>query len=125
MKIFQTIQMQYDILGITLTHQTNQRYPSDKRVFHGFLLFGGLFCSHFVYIFHVASSFTEYMDGICTASSSIIIFVFFASKSIGKSKLFKMIDNIEGLIDTSKTISSHLKEYRCKFHFLMKKNDEF
>lgn len=115
MKIFQTIQMQYEILGISSTNQSNQRYPADKRILHAFLLFGWLFFSHFVYIFHVASNFMEYMEGICTTSASVIIFVCFAVKVFGKPKLFGMIGSIEKMIDTSKAISWKIKDFTQDF----------
>lgn len=105
MKIFQTIQMRYEFLGITSTKQLNQRYLFEKRVRHGFLLFGCLMVSHFMNLFYVASDFMEYMEGICTTSASIIIFVCFAAKVFGKTKLFEMIGNVEKLINASKTNS--------------------
>lgn len=61
--------------------------------------------SHFMNLFYVASDFMEYMEGICTTSATIIIFVCFAAKVFGKTKLFNIIDNIEKIINASKTIS--------------------
>lgn len=102
MKIFQTIQTHYAILGITnTTHQSTQKHPFSIRVFMGFLLFGSLNVLDFVYIFRVANGFTDYMNSICAASTSIIFSITFAAIVFRKSTLFGSIDSLEQLIDTS------------------------
>lgn len=100
LKIFQIIQKQYTILGISRV--SNQ--VTDKRVRRGFLLFALLFISHFAYILHVANGFMEYVQGICAFFSSVIVFVCFTSKTFRKAKLFESIDNIEKIIDSSEPI---------------------
>lgn len=102
-KIFQTIQRQYEILGISSTNQSNQKYSAEKRVFHGFLLFGCLLASQFVYIFHVASGFMEYVNCTCSIFATSIMFVCFAAIVCRKTTFFESIDNIEKFIKTSES----------------------
>lgn len=102
LKIFKTLQKQYANLGISSSsQQTTQKYPFNERVIHCFLFFGWLFVSHFVYIFHVANGFMEYVQGICTTCASMIVFVCFTSKVFNETKLFESIANIENLINKS------------------------
>lgn len=104
MKIFETIQRHYNSLGISSSHQLIQKYPFNARIFIGFLIFGVNAVSQFIYIVFVASDFMEYMNVICASSGSTIIFVCYAAIVYKKNRLFKTIDNIEQLIDSSELI---------------------
>lgn len=106
MKIFKIIQKQYAILGISSLQQSTQKYQTDRRAIVGFLLFGCNVVSHFVYIFHEANGFMEYMEGVCATSATIMISVSFATMFFKRTLLFKSIDNIEKLIETSKMVSN-------------------
>lgn len=101
MKIFETIQKQYAILGIISSRLSSQKYRFNEREFLGFLLFGYQIFSQFVYVFHEASGFMEYVVSICATSGTIIMFVCFAAIVFRKSTLFESIDNVETLIDKS------------------------
>lgn len=101
MKVFQTLQKQYEILGLS---SSNQSTSFSKRVFFVFSLYAYLLASQFVYIYHVASGFMGYMECICATLSSIIMFVCFAAVAFRRSIFFNTIDNIENLIETSKSI---------------------
>lgn len=103
MKIFDTIQNRYATLGISRSYQSAQKYPFNERVLFGFLFFGWTIFSQFVYIFHVARKFLEYMEGTCAAAGCIMLFVCFATIVFKRTSLFENIENFEKLIDTSKT----------------------
>lgn len=105
MKFFQTLQSQYEILGISRSsNQLNQRSPFNERIQIGFSLFGYLIFSEFFYFFHFANSVTEYVEYIEFMSSifgAIMLFICFATMVFKSSSLFENIDNIEKLIDAS------------------------
>lgn len=101
MKIFRTYKKNYAILGIELSNQSTQKYPFNPRVFFGFLSFGCAIIFEFVYIFHVANAFMEYVVAICTTSGTIIMLVCFAAIVFKRNLLFDAIDITEKLIDTS------------------------
>lgn len=106
MKIFQTVREKYEIVGISSPlNETNRKFPFNERTLLGFPTFVWATVAQFVYIFHVADGFLECMEGICTTSAGIIMFVSFATIVHRKSTLFECIRNIETLIDTSKPIS--------------------
>ena len=103
MKIFQIIQKQYAILGISSPNQSAQKNPSNERTTLGFLIFAWNIVSQFVYIFYVASGFMEYVDCISSTCAGIITFVCFAAIVFRKTTLFKNIENMEQLIDKSES----------------------
>lgn len=103
MKVFRTIQTELTILGISPSNQLAQQFPFSKRVLLGFQLFAWLMASQFVYIFHVANGFMEYMECVCSMSAGIIVLVDLAAIVFRTTLLFESIDKIEQLIDTSKT----------------------
>lgn len=106
MKLFEIVQQHCALLGISSTNQTTQKCQFNERVLLGFLLFGCIFASYFVYIFRVANGFLDYMVGICTLSGHILIFVCFVTIISKKVLMFESIDRIEKLIDTSEPISN-------------------
>lgn len=101
MKVFQTIQKQYAILGINSSNQFTLQLPISKRVFFGFSSFFYGIGSQFVYIYFVANGFMEYMDCICSISAAVIMCVCMAAVVFRKAILFECIDDIEKLINTS------------------------
>lgn len=103
MKIFEIVQKQYAIMGISSSNQMTRKLPFNKRIVFGFLLFGCLILSQFVYIYVVVNGFIEYVECICSFISSVIMFVSFAATVFGETTIFECIDNLEILIDTSKT----------------------
>lgn len=104
MKLFQVVRKNYAILGIHPSHQSNQGLSFNTKELFGFFLIGGLISSQAMYISYVANGFTEYMNCVCAISATMVVFVCFATIVIRKAKLFKMVDYIERLIDTSKAI---------------------
>lgn len=100
MRIFKLLRRRFAIVGIS-PNQWTQKYPFSKRLLFDFLLFGCVFVSQFVYIFHVANGFMDYIECISTTSGTILMFVCFVAIVFSKTKVFEAIDNIEKLIDTS------------------------
>lgn len=103
MKVFQTIQKQFAILGISSPRPPIQKYPFNERIYFGFLLFGCSTVSKFVYIFHVASGFIEYVECVSVISGSIIIIVCFGAIVFRKSTIFESVDLMEKLLDASES----------------------
>lgn len=101
MKVFQRIQKQYAILGISASNQLTRTLPFSKRVLFGFLSISIEIFSQFVYTFHVANDYMTYIDCICATSTTILIFICLAAMVFRKSTLFEIIHEIEELIDTS------------------------
>lgn len=102
MKVFKMVKRHYAILGIIPSlNQPTQKYPINKRVFCGFLLFGCFILSQIAYTFCVADGFMEYLECACDLSASVILFVCFATIVFKKDLLFEIIDKFGKLIDTS------------------------
>lgn len=109
MKIFQTVQSQYAILGITRSsNHSTQELPFNGKILFGFLLFGCLIISGLVYILHVASGFMEQMQGVSSILASTMMCICFVDIVLGKTTLFEIIDNVEKLLDASE---HHLNVY--------------
>lgn len=106
MNIFQRIKERYAILGIRQSSQSSQKYQLNRRILFGFLVFGCNILSQILFIFRVANGFIEYVDCICATSATMIIFVCFATNVFNRVLLFEVINNIENLIDSSKTNSN-------------------
>lgn len=107
MKVHEAVRQYYAILGISPSHQSNQKYPFSNGVLFGFSSIGSLITSQFLYMFYVASSFMEYMDSMCAIGATAVVFVCFATIVSRKNVLFKSIDGIEKLIDTSESIHNN------------------
>lgn len=106
-KIFRTVREHYAIVGISpTTLNPSQRFPFNNKVLLGFSSFVCTTVSQFVYILHVARSFMEYMECVCSLSGTIIIFDCFMAIVFRKTTLFETIDDIEELIDFSKSLRS-------------------
>lgn len=103
MKIFQTVRKKYAMAGISASQQWTQKYAFNNKELFGFLIFGFVIVSQLVYIFFVANDLMEYMECASTGSGTIIMFACFAGIVFRRTALFETIDNIEKLIDTSKT----------------------
>lgn len=102
MKVFRIVRKHYEILGIMSSSNLSiQKYSFTKRAF-GLLSVGCLTVSQLVYIFCVANGFFEYMEAICAASVTILIFVCIASIVFKSSLLIEHYEKMEKLIGTSK-----------------------
>lgn len=105
MKILKLLQRSYAIMGISPSkvslNQSTQKCPFNGRIIFGFLLYGCVILSQFMYIFYVANDFLDYVESIIATTSTIIMFICFAAMAPRKTKLFESIENIEKLIDMS------------------------
>lgn len=108
MNFFRIIRTKYAILGISFENQLAQNCPANKRILFGFLLFGSVIVLQLMYIFYVASGFTEFVICISTTYATIIIFVAFATIVFKRTLLFDNIKKVEKFIDTSET---HFSSY--------------
>lgn len=108
MKFFETIQMHALTLGVSSSNHSSQKYPFNRRVLVGFLIFGCSILSHLSYIFLVANGFMDYMVCICSTWASILMFAGFAIIVFKSASVFDSIDNFETFVDTSKLVSSSI-----------------
>lgn len=101
MTIFQTIQTNFAILDIT-AHQSIQPYPfNSTKIVMAFLMFGLSTILHFVYIFHVADSFEEYIECITTTSGICVVSLFLTSVVLKMTTLFEYFDKVDEIISMS------------------------
>lgn len=103
-KIFQVIQRHYADLGICSSSNQliTQKSPFNGRLLFGFLLFGYFLASQLVHIFCIANGFLEYMEGVGAISATILVIIVLMAVVFRKTTIFKCIEDIEKLIDTSK-----------------------
>lgn len=102
--MFKIVQRHYATVGIRSSNQSTQDDPFVNRVFFGSLLFAYNIISHLLYIHYVANGFMEHMMCICAIFACIIVIVGFAAIVFRKTSIFGIIDNIEKLINASKTV---------------------
>lgn len=110
MKIFRMVQKQYAIVGITSPNQSTENSSFNTRIISGFLLFGYLIHAQFMYIFRVANSFLEFIDGICSTFSTFMIIVCFVAIVFRRTTLFECIDNVQEFIDASKSFLRYFQK---------------
>lgn len=106
MKILRLVQKHFAALDIGPSNHSAQKYPFNKRILFGFILLGYLIVSQFVYIFHVANGFKEYIECVCSILASITAFVSLPIIVYRETELFESINRMEKLIDTSKKSSN-------------------
>lgn len=118
MKIFETTQKHFGILGI---RPSNQDHAFNKRILFGFLLFGCFVPLYIVYIFHVADDFMEYVESICVISANIVTFICLSAVVLQRNVIFESIESIDKLIAFSEKEFLHSKRqtniYITYFHF--------
>lgn len=101
MKILQTIQMKYAMVGMAPSNQSDQNVPLSNRVLQGFSLIGCSIVLQVVYSFRVANGFMEYMECACSVSAGIIMFVSLAAIAFQRSTLAANHVTVQTYIDTS------------------------
>lgn len=128
MKIFEGIQRYQAILGISSSKQPVQERPFNIRVALGFLILSCLIASQFVYIFHVASGFMEYMVCICSISANTIILIDFVWTIFQNTSLLETTENLEKLIDTSNDAGLMILQkeisFECHFRVWISKSED-
>lgn len=113
MKIFQTIQKKYAIVGIRSSNQSTQKCPFDKKSLLIFMMIVSLI-SQFMFILVVASSFMEYSECISVLSGAILISIGSITMIFKTTALFECIDKMEKLIDTSKLSNLGFHEFMTR-----------
>lgn len=99
MKIFQTIQKNLEIFGISSV-QPAQTYCNRKILLY-LLSCGSLIIMNCIFLIHVAKSFKEYTDSIYITSVSVALFVSFSFLIRRIANLFEFIDSLEKIINDS------------------------
>lgn len=112
------LQKQYAMLGISASHHSAQNYLLNKRVFFGLSSIFCLIISQFMYAIRLAVDFMEYMECICWILADYLAIICFVAIIWRKTTLFKLIDNTEKFIDSSKTSETHLKVFESIFIIL-------
>ena len=114
MKILQSVQAKYELLGINL-EQSTHRFPHNPKIFCGFLLFGLTTASFVVYLIQVADTLIECIECITTTSAALIIAVCLGAIVFKMSKLFENISILENVIEIGmlKTILQIISSKEC------------
>lgn len=97
MKIFQSIQTNFAILGIN-RNQSVQKHNTNFKNLVSLILHGFITISYLLYLVRIASTFREYTDGIFATSAVIVCGVSMAIVIWTMAKWFKLIDNLESII---------------------------
>lgn len=97
MKLFQLIQKNFALLGIS----TNRSHLNGNSIMV-FTFIGLAIISSAVFLLFKANSFVEYINTSYATNLLIACYIVFASLLFNKKKLFKLIDDIEISIEESK-----------------------
>ena len=98
MKILQTVQANYAILGISPEHSIRP-ISLNKKVLMAFLISCISITSCIVYFVHVANNFREYIQCITTISAIVIFTICFGAVAFQMTELFDNIDCMENVIE--------------------------
>lgn len=96
-KIFRTLQKNFDFLGIT-SFQSTQKSPFNSRNSISLLLHGIFVVSAIMYVLCDAYSFVEYTNGINNTLSLIVTTASFVIVIWIMEKWFKFIDHLERIV---------------------------
>lgn len=100
MKLFQTIQRKFAILGIS-PDQSIQNCPFNQEIILVYIIYGSACIMSNVYLFHEAQNFEEYTNNIYITTAATMLLFFFTIIINKMANLFEFIDNVEKLIDSS------------------------
>lgn len=103
MKIFQTVQANYKLLGISPT-QSSHHFPYNPKIFLSFVNFGLSMASYIMYLIQVAENFKEYIECVTTLSALFIIVVCYGAVVFNIKGTFENIDGMEKVIKMRKSI---------------------
>lgn len=98
MKILQSVQAKYELLGISL-EQSRHRFPHNPKILCGFLLISLTTASYIVYLIRVAGTFIECIECMTSISASFIIGVCFGAIVLKMAQPFENIDALAKVID--------------------------
>lgn len=99
-KVFQTIQRQFAILGIN-SDLIDKPYPFNRRIFIGFLILYSAFSSYLIFIIYEADTFYECAQSIYFSSVVILVAFCLMILLFRVHKLFKLITSVQNVIETS------------------------
>lgn len=107
MKLFQLAQRSFAVLGVSpiQSFQTNTFNEIILKIYFIYLSSCVFF---FVYFFHVAKSFSEYVISIYMTSATVVVLINYTTLVCQSQYVFKFIKNIEKLVEKSKLISCTL-----------------
>lgn len=100
MKILQTPRKYFAEFGID-SIQANQKNPYNERNLLVCLIYGVGLTSSFIYMFHMAKVFDEYIDSVFMSSTIIIDALIFITHVWKMTDLFQYITNLETIITSS------------------------
>lgn len=101
MKLFQSVQESFAILGITL-EQSVRSNPFNERILAALSSYLMRVILFTVSLFHDAETFSEYTENIWLNSAAILVLVAFAVMVFNKGKFFALIDNSVTVVANSK-----------------------
>lgn len=96
MKIFQSIQNQFAILGIN-----SQQQNLNPKIIVGAIFLGVCIVLQSAAIFEPTNEFKEYIDCVYMTSTTIIVSTIFVVLVFSMRILFEFIEMVEGLINES------------------------
>lgn len=101
MKVFQTVQSNYELIGISSVESLHN-FPYNPQISIGFLTFGVSTGSYIIYFFNMADDFKAYIEYTITVSAFLIISVCFGAVVLRMTELFENIDGMENVIEMRK-----------------------
>lgn len=113
MKLFQAIQKNLEIIGISSIVSGQTFY--NRKVLLYLLLCGSLIVMNCIFLVHVAETFKEYTDSIYITSVSIALFVSVSFVIRRMANLFEFLDSLEKIINDSEYISVILENQGSPF----------
>lgn len=100
MKLFQSVQKNFAVLGIIRPSQPIQtQYHFNKKILKISLWFCLEFILNGTFLAFVACTFREYTHTIYTTSASIMVIIYYAILVFKTAKLFELIDNFEKVFE--------------------------
>ena len=100
MKLFQSVQKSFAVLGIT-PNESIRTDPYNRNIWKSFIVYSLTNVLNFAFFFLEANSFREYTEILFVYSCTMTIFIGFAIAAIQKKKLFNYINNCEKTINES------------------------
>lgn len=97
MKLFQSIQKSFSLLGIS----QNQSRFNDRMLLAASIFSAGT-TLNIVFVFTGTKTFREFTDAVYVACATAVFLICFAKIVFKMDKLFKLIDFIENIVDKSK-----------------------
>lgn len=108
MKLFQSTQRKFAALGVT-PNQSVQTHPFNGKILTTYFLYLLSCIFFFVYFFHVANNFREYVISIYMTSATVVVTINYTTLICHSLNIFKFIENVEKMIGTSKLTSCSIQ----------------